>query len=250
VRASRLPQTTVRLNHKPKTMNSGLTRIDLIVAAFVALTSTALLLPGCEQSRIGARRAQCADNEVQLSRALLAFESQHGTFPGYRQPLANTDVGWGVMILPQIERSDLWEQWKKGKAAKALLNFTICPLDSPKNLGPEDGWSSYAVNTRICGDGEGLTAGYVASKDGKGNTLLLAENLRSMKPHTWWDSEPKVVGFSAGTLANNVQSNHGSGANVAFCDGHVLFLSEEFGDEVYNALVTPDGGEPIDASKL
>jgi prepilin-type processing-associated H-X9-DG protein len=231
-------------------MNSGLTRIDLIVVASVALMATALLLPGCEQTHSGARRAQCLNNERQLAMALLDYEAQHTQFPGYRQTLAQTDVGWGVMILPGLDCSNLWELWNEGKAAKARIDTMICPSDLPKDLGPEDGWSDYAVNTRVCGDGTGLALTYIVSKDGAGNTLLLAENLRSMKPHTWWDSEPMVVGFAGGTLANNVQSNHGGGANVAFCDGHVLFLRDDLDDEVYNALVTPDGGEPIDASKL
>src|SRR5208282_3508166 len=197
-------------------MKSSFTRTDLVAVTVVAFLAIAMLLPGCEQNRVGARRAQCANNEIELSKALLGYEGQNRQFPGYRQTLANVDAGWGVMILPQIERNDLWQEWKQGKVRKARIPLMICPLDLPPTSGPEDGWSSYAVNTHVCGDGAGLSLGYIASKDGVANTLLLAENLRSMKPHTWWDTEPKVVGFTDGPLAYNVQSNHGGGANVTF----------------------------------
>ena len=82
------------------------------------------------------------------------------------------------------------------------------------------------------------------------NTLLVSENLRSMKPHTWWDTVPNAVGFSDGPMAYNVQSNHGGGANVVFCDGHGQFLRDDIGDDLFKALVTPDGGEKVDESKF
>ncbi len=63
-------------------------------------------------------------------------------------------------------------------------------------------------------------------------------------------------------MTANMNSNHGGGANVAFCDGHGQFLSESAGltratgsgwASVYHLLVTPDGsraGEPpIDESQ-
>ena len=179
-----------------------------------------------------------------------AYESQHLEFPGYRQKLASADVGWGVMILPWIERPDLWQQWYQGKPRKAPIRLMICPSDPPEKLGPEDGWNSYTVNTRICQDGKGLSLDYITSKDGTANTLLLSENLRSKKPHAWWDSDPNTVGFTDGPMADNIQSNHGSGAVVGFCDGHVMFLRDGIGDSLFKALVTPDGGEKVDEDKF
>jgi len=231
-------------------MKSGFTRIDLLVVTFVAFLAIAILLPGCEQSRGPSRRAQCTSNEKDLCMALLGYEQKHEQFPGYRQQLAGTDAGWGVMILSYLDRNDLWQDWKQGKVRKALVRLMICPSDLPKTLGPEDGWCSYAVNTRICQDDKGLSLDYIASKDGTTDTLLLSENLRSMKPHTWWDTVPNAVGFTDGTMANNVQSNHGGGAVVTFCDGHAQFLRDDIDDSLFKALVTPDGGEKVDEDKF
>ena len=102
-------------------VKSGFTRIDLVAVTFVAFMAVALLLPGCEQEQMAARRAACMGNEKQLSLALLAYEGQHHHFSGYRQTLADTDVGWGVIILPQIDRNDLWKEWNEGNGTKHCL---------------------------------------------------------------------------------------------------------------------------------
>jgi hypothetical protein len=154
------------------------------------------------------------------------------------------------MILPQIERSDLWQSWKQGNPRKVPIREMICPSDPPEKSGTEDGWNSYAVNTRICEDGVGLSLTYISSKDGASATLLVSENLRTKKPHTWWDTDPNTVGFADGPMADNVQSNHVGGVVVGFCNGHVSFLRDDVGDSLFKALVTPDGGEKVDEGKL
>ena len=191
---------------------------------------------------------QCMNNVKELCYALLGYEQLHHEFPGYRQKLANADAGWGMMILPQIERPDLWSLWNRGMPRKIPIKLMICPSDPPEKSGPEDGWSAYVVNTRICQDGRGLSLDYITSKDGTVDTLLLSENLRSKKRHTWWDTDPNMVGFTDGPMADNVQSNHGGGAVVTFCDGHSQFLRDDIDGSVFKALVTPDGGEKVDES--
>ena len=41
-------------------------------------------------------------------------------------------------------------------------------------------------------------------------------------------------------------SNHGGGANVAFCDGHSQFLREDIDYIVYVQLMTPNGRKCVD----
>jgi prepilin-type N-terminal cleavage/methylation domain-containing protein/prepilin-type processing-associated H-X9-DG protein len=41
-------------------------------------------------------------------------------------------------------------------------------------------------------------------------------------------------------------SSHGSGANVAFCDGHSQYLRDDIDFKVYQALMTPNGRKCID----
>jgi len=64
---------------------------------------------------------------------------------------------------------------------------------------------------------------------------------------------PSDFGFSAPPTnvneenAYNVYSFHPGGAHVAMGDGTAHFLREEISPEVLLALLTSDGGEPIDA---
>ena len=112
----------------------------------------------------------------------------------------------------------------------------------------------------------------MTSNDGAGTTLLIAENLRvdltntndAMHwQHDWWTSEQLKVSFGypidygdkayasayPKEMENNVKSAHSGGVNVAFCDGHGQFLSEDVGFKtvtggnltVFRELVTPDG---------
>ena len=41
-------------------------------------------------------------------------------------------------------------------------------------------------------------------------------------------------------------SNHGSGVNVVFCDGHTLFLADSIDYTVYQQLLTPNGRKCVD----
>jgi prepilin-type processing-associated H-X9-DG protein len=212
--------------------------------------AVAVLLKGIESARESARWANCNNHEKQLTLALLNFEAAHKKFPGFKQELAGRDVSWVVMLLPHLDRLDLWKTWEKGEPQKKPLEVMFCPSDPPPSPGPGDGPCAYAVNTKICMDGKGLSLNYVGNHDGTATTLLLGENLRADRAHEWWDTDPGRVGFTVGRMVENVRSNHPRGANVGFCDGHVPVLRGDIGDDLYNALVTPDGGEKVDESEL
>jgi type II secretory pathway pseudopilin PulG len=221
-------------------MRRGLTLVELLVLVFVLVVAVAVLLGALESSYESARRAHCANAHQQITLALLNYEAAHKQFPGYRQELAGHEAGWGVMILPYIDEGDVWWNWEAGKPQKILLEVMLCPSDRPETLGPADGPCSYNVNTKVCMNGEGLSSDSIKSKDRTATTLLLGENLRVDKAHSWWDTDPLKVGFTVGHMQDNLRSHHGNGALVGWCNGRVSFLRDDIGDEVYVHIVDPD----------
>jgi prepilin-type processing-associated H-X9-DG protein len=231
-------------------MSRRLTPVNVVVLALVGLVLVAVLLRSVNVAREAARRARCFNNDMQLCLALLNFEARHKHFPGYKQDLAGHEVGWAVMLLPYLDRKDLWKRWEEGKQEKKFLRLMFCPSDPPATARADEGPCSYVVNTQVCKDGTGLSWDYINAHDGAATTLLLSENLMADKPHEWWDTDPARVGFTVGRMADNLGSNHGGGVVVGWCDGHVSFLRSDIGDDLYNALVTPDGGEKVDEDDL
>jgi prepilin-type N-terminal cleavage/methylation domain-containing protein/prepilin-type processing-associated H-X9-DG protein len=119
-----------------------------------------------------------------------------------------------------------------------------------------------------------MSASEVNSRDGLGTTLMLSENLDAGNwnewyeagnpprgytvSFTWWDvAEANWPQHSINALPNAAfgiasdwrfarpSSNHGGGANVAFCDGNVRYLDDSINYQVYVQLMTPDSLQAV-----
>lgn len=258
----------------------GFTLVELLVVITIIGMLMALLLPAVQAAREAGRRGNCMSNLKQLALACQNFESKYTDsrkgFPGYKQKLGlgsgQQDACWGVMLLPHLERMDIWRKWQNRTAApsasdtsdRVLLRLMICPSDPPDVMAAGDGPCSYTANTRIFLDRSLATApaistDYISAKDGTATTLLLSENLRATSAHKWWGDfssaysvNPATVGFGGvgaappytqaliGNMKPQVASNHGGGAMAAMVDGHVIFLRDDIGEPLFDSLVTPD----------
>lgn len=83
-------------------MRSGLTRVELAVAAGLSLFAAGLLLPRVQAARADAARARCQDNLRRLGQGFAEFEKAHGGLPPRRAGFNNGEPygGWGVFVLP------------------------------------------------------------------------------------------------------------------------------------------------------
>jgi prepilin-type N-terminal cleavage/methylation domain-containing protein/prepilin-type processing-associated H-X9-DG protein len=257
----------------------GFTLVELLVVITIIGMLMALLLPAVQAARESGRRANCASNLKQLAFACQQYESKYTDsrkgFPGYKQKVGPAnglqDACWAVMLLPHLERMDIWRKWQTtptDSTARVLMKVMICPSDPPDVMSAGDGPCSYAANTRVFLDrsvanAPAISTDFISAKDGCSTTLLLSENLRVTSDHKWWGDplasatspyvvNPAKVGFGGGgaappytaatigTMKPFVTSNHGGGAMAAFVDGHVVFLRDDIGDNLYQSLVTPD----------
>lgn len=127
----------------------GFTLIELLVVVAIIAILIALLLPAVQQAREAARRTQCKNNLKQLGLAFHNYLDVHGLFPAAsyldKAPGGNINSqwGWSVMILPELEQTNLFETLSIGpltfenvandparlKLLKTVLQVYICPSD-------------------------------------------------------------------------------------------------------------------------
>ena len=310
------------------------TLVELLVVITIIGMLIALLLPAVQAAREQGRLATCKSNQKQISLALISYANAHNSsLPGWRNNVkANAGntliVPWPAMILPDVERSDLWNGIKSNSFSPAMIRVFLCPSD-PAASSTGAGPSAYTANGLVLGDPTLPTNQVVTPEtlenitgaDGTAYTLLLSENMRTppaaaasatSMAHYWYsgltgytspnDQLTQTFGFPikdsvkssvySAALVNfaavynvtpvagitkysttnpmiaNINSAHGGGAVVAFCDGHVAFARDDLGTttattpisfnnpsnypmsplsniSVYQILVTPEGSKNL-----
>jgi prepilin-type processing-associated H-X9-DG protein len=259
---------------------AGYTLRELIVILAVVGLAVAIGVPAFMAAKEMGRRANCMGNHKQFGLALINYEGRHRAFPGYVNRIPSTPganyivAGWLPAILPQIDRSDLYQLWCQGTPKTEFLRMTVCPSDVAQDVSSTSTAMSYVVNCGLPGDDNDspdtgifhnhhvanpvlVGIDYISQHDGTAVTLLLSENIQAGK---WtdtseadlgmvWHREPescnyingsKDVGKGLGDIRYaRPSSYHGGGAVASFCDGHVSFLSESIDYRVYQHMMTP-----------
>lgn len=142
----------------------GLTRIDCLVLMLLCTTMTGCFFGAMNAARETGRQNTCRNNLSNLARAAFSNSNRNGgRLPGYmnlldvdndlkaivpyKDPLTQTltPVSWAVMILPDIDRQVLFDQWQKTSAnapadagappsnvvvnTKLYIDLFVCPSD-------------------------------------------------------------------------------------------------------------------------
>jgi prepilin-type N-terminal cleavage/methylation domain-containing protein len=144
------------LNVKPAPRR-GFTLVELLVVIAIIGILVGLLLPAVQAARESARRSQCVNNLKQQGIAIHGFHDAQQKLPSSVRPFAASTVRAGafVLLLPHIERQDLWDLYdvnvtwsdvKNINATNKRIPVYECP-SSPKHGGlldhkPEDGAGS------------------------------------------------------------------------------------------------------------
>ena len=236
----------------------GFTLVELLVVIAIIGMLVALLLPAVQAVRARARQTQCLNNIKNLALAAINYESAKGQMPGLTQLVkqgtndyasAVYDAGsrkwaiqkvtattkpqldnvagmsWAAMLLPRLERNDIWDSIVQPQTAKVpmpQMEVFVCPADSDVLSQPDIQGLTYSAN---CGawdwdssdnflsgakgdtadngvffdlaaydrltNVKGPTSRMGAMKDGAGTTLMLAENI-----HKSYTTSANVPWFS------------------------------------------------------
>jgi prepilin-type processing-associated H-X9-DG protein/prepilin-type N-terminal cleavage/methylation domain-containing protein len=212
--------TRTTRNHAGANRRLGFTLVELLVVITIISTLIGLLMPAVQAAREASRKGSCLNNEKNFGLAMANFESSKKYFPGYinrvgKNKVGNVynPVGWVVMLLPYLERKDLYDIWATGvnntfpvgsatdtqiqtdpnASAYKLLRIAVCPSDPTTSTGDHSTPSSYVCNRGVnsvdspalgvclnqysSASGNRVSLDYISSHDGSATTLLMAESL-------------------------------------------------------------------------
>ncbi|MEN6452543.1 MAG: DUF1559 domain-containing protein [Thermoguttaceae bacterium] len=136
----------------------GFTLVELLVVITIIGVLVALLIPAVMYARNAARVAQCVNNQKQLAVAIIGYDHAKSHLPGYANNVGPSGspirVSWAAVLLPYMERSDLWEGpnkmngWRSGSPVPACtvrIKEYVCPSDASNPISTSPALS-YVVN--------------------------------------------------------------------------------------------------------
>ena len=179
----------------------GFTLIELLVVIVIVGTMVALLTVAVMGAREKGRQTTCLNNQKQLAAAILGYDVSSGHFPGFVNVIpgfnyasggtagANCALNWCEVLLPSLERADLWagdNQWaasggtfgfRAGKFSPVKIGLFVCPNDGNAATPGIAAPLSYIVNSNVCNNRllGGVVDVTIPQFQGSSRTLLLGE---------------------------------------------------------------------------
>jgi hypothetical protein len=223
-------------------------------------------LPPVEVVRDGEGWPRSANSLKYFGLALQGYHEVHGRLP----PAAVTDkdgkplYSWRVLLLPYLEEDHLYKEFKLDEPWDSPHNKPLADETprcyTPHLGGPRDvpGMTHYQalVGPGTAFEQEGLT--WADFPDGLAQTLLVVE---ATQPVPW--SKPADLVYdpnqplpAMGGLFTKAKKVFGyelkrkAGFVACFGDGTTHFVPADIDELTLRSLITRNGGEPVDLSKL
>jgi prepilin-type N-terminal cleavage/methylation domain-containing protein/prepilin-type processing-associated H-X9-DG protein len=218
----------------------GFTLSELLVVITVLGILAALLLPALSHTKVSARSIACANNLRQISLALSLYVTDFGVYPLYASATGNPshrpDGLWDTALLScgggnrKLFECPAWkwaDAWGNGSPASPPVDYSVngfnfCygynafgtrPPSDPVGLGL--GGLDYP-NTQPVPEALVLQpSDMIAVGDYRG--LMVYQAIGLLNPWNFVDDQSP----------DYLRSRHPQGANMTFCDGHVLSLARK-----------------------
>ena len=207
-----------------------------------------LLLPAVQGSREAARRTRSINNLKQIGLALHNYHAVHNHFPPpvLVGPDGKTTHSWRVAILPYVDASDLYNEYKLDEPWDSENNLKVLKQMPTVFRHPNEPEGSTVAcyfaltgsNTAFGEGGEGTPIRDIT--DGSSNTLMVVEARRDIPwtkpddiPYDAGQPVPKFGGFQPGIWLTEL------------ADGSVRTIAEAIDEKTVRALITRNGGERL-----
>jgi prepilin-type processing-associated H-X9-DG protein len=233
--------------------------VIIAVIAGLALLSCvivipALMLPAVQQVREAARKEQSRDHLHNIVIAMHDYQATHSVFPpeGIADVDGNEGHGLQTFLLPFVEQYPLYDQMQvdttrwRDPAIDHLIRVEVEPYLSPsipdRRTVEGFGATHYVGNRHIFFENSAMHMRDIL--DGTSNTIAMGE-IASAFP-AWADvKNSRDPADGLGTSPHQFGRPDGTGANMAFLDGRVSFVSENIDPNVLKGLATHAGGEAV-----
>lgn len=236
------------LNNFEATQSGTQVTVSTSTDTDIAKTVMVTLMPAVMQAREAARRSQAKNNLKQIGIALHNYHETHGHFPSPTNvgPDGETVHSWRVAILPFLDETELYSQYKRDEPWNSEHNRQLLaripkPFRNPNASGDESHSSCFAVTgtgTAMPVGPKGL--GVKDMTDGNSNTILIVEAQREIP----W-TKPEDIPYDAEKEVPKFGGYHKGGFNVLLCDGAVRFVSERIAKDTLRNLITRDDGNAV-----
>lgn len=235
----------------------GLIIASLFAGAAVLAMVVLLVAPAVAVAQISARKAKNGDQLRQIAEAIEQYHFEHGTYPpAYIADKSGKPMhSWRVLILPQLGRNDLYQQYNFNQPWDSPTNMTLLTRMPEIYAAPGDDTAlttfetSYLVivgaNTVFPPGGRVRTRNEIT--DGLSDTVLVVEATES---GICW-LEPKDLSANSMSYGINdgpsdcIRGKTNDGAMAAFADGKSHFLPADLPIETVEALTTVNKGEQL-----
>ncbi|QEF99098.1 hypothetical protein Mal15_31580 [Stieleria maiorica] len=263
-----------RSKRRPLRIHRAFTLIELLVVISMMGVLVSLLSSGVQAAREQSRRISCANHLRQQSLALHQFHDQFGRLPFGNDRGAGRNQSWAAAVLGQLEQPEIAGLWDRkvawNDATRNLqLSVTVLPVfRCPTSVNDFPGDTDYAGvmgsalasarslvgldinNGVLIGSSPQRRTAVTLTEivDGTSQTLMIAEVVdRLSSEHGLWADGRSAISHDNGGInvdgSGEIFSLHPAGAQVAFADGSVHFMTESMDPSLIGALCSRNGRE-------
>ena len=200
-------------------LRRAFTLVEMLVVVAIVGVLAAMVLPAVQSTREAARRARCSANLRQIGLAMQNYASANGGLPPRRVMTTGTLCGWGAVILPFLEQTNLAKVYDRTANFYDTVNATA--------IGT-------AIDIYSCPSTEPARRMTVSSADGQTtSTGIAGDYFGANGVQVWWlsDSSLNKTGYSS--LADTAMTDNRNRPSSEISDG----LSSTL-------LITEQGGRP------
>lgn len=230
---------------------AAMTLVEVLAVCAIIGILASLALPALARAIARGRLTQCTNNQYQVAFALLRYDEQFGSIPGWLNQSPNgatVACSWAVPLLPFLGRNDIYDVWPDLPNNPTIDSF-VCPTNRPAkaitypvlhyaaNVGVNGTNANDGVFLNLyTGASSTLSLDAIAEADGTSTTLAFTEKAASdFQPHTWTfgyapasvpagatfgsgSTTPPVFGVSGSPLATVI--NNATARNFAPSSAH------------------------------